>query len=287
MRKRIEIKQQNLETSTNVSVRDRIRNGERINSTLKPPAEIFPITASFEIKDIINHWESLGLRRIRSPKVYNKTIHTLKKVLAGNFFLNTRLEHEVPRFSTDDIRRSMLRFSKAALSIDYEPIVGKSKIYLRRISIIDFIYNPMSPFIQSQLLYFHNNRPKYLSDKFLPVVTPTNPQLAVRIKEMYLELSGRSDLNQQEIDRLIVFSNKLDYFFKNTFCKSNAVKGSMLPSDYLDVFEESIISALQEAYPNDLEARCNNLNLFAGDWVINSRLPEYLHRQGLLDSRNN
>jgi len=92
-------------------------------------------------------------------KRFKKCVYLLKKLIAGTAFSNTEFVRKNRKFTHDEIKLIMDRFSLAATSDRHYPL---RKDLLRKFALEDFIYNTFykDESLRSQFLYYSEHEPK-------------------------------------------------------------------------------------------------------------------------------
>jgi hypothetical protein len=153
-----------------------------------------PVAAGSVIGELIQYWEMLGLRKsMVGAKAYEDNVKALRRALRGTFFKDTHFESDYfgRKFTPEEIKLVMKRFSLAALDPDYSPALEYKK-KMRGHSIASFLFTDMGTNgDQSQFIRFLKSSPekasqsgkiKKVSAKYQDIINP----LAEAYKEFYL-----------------------------------------------------------------------------------------------------
>lgn len=94
----------------------------------------------YEHLDLMDIWRSYGFRvpdREKAPAGFNNTVRSLKKIQNG-----TLIPGEMRKFSIDDIRKSMAKFSLLVSSSEYGIANEEARKSMSMVSLGDFFYAP-------------------------------------------------------------------------------------------------------------------------------------------------
>lgn len=243
------------------------------NVVKKPIKSIY---ISEDIQDILDFWveEKLHLPK-KETKGYNDGVKKIKGLLNGKLFGK--------KYTIDEIKKSILNFSFAALDSDFEPSDLSSKKILAKKNISEFIYNPFVKNSSYSLFQdFLDTPPKVV--KFKNIITTEYPGIVKQLKKFYREsVVGNANIEFSNKDEncFAIAANKIMVFREKNINRFNK---------YMRVNPNSLAIWLCEA----IQADCNDdvskitPGWFASDVTFNRRFPAYLFRNAILeDSKNN
>ena len=141
--------------TTNLAFHNPVRDGDKSNLVI----EAKPIDAPNYVVDLVNFWNSKGLKRVsgNTTKTYKYTVKKLTGIRNGTLITKEK-------YSKEDIQLSIGRFSKAALNKSYKPEPGGYKNYLSNLSLGEFLHNPYgkNDTSKSYCIYYIKNEPELL-----------------------------------------------------------------------------------------------------------------------------
>lgn len=269
-RKKIPL-QKSLPISSSESVKESLSKTPTSLSVHKSKKEIQPLSIPKNVQEIFDYWNEMGLQHLPSigTKNYNDCIHKAKGLLNGTIFGT--------KFSMEQIKKSIMHFSLAALDREFEPANLITKKRFSKTTIGDFIYNSFRTNGDSSLFKKYLDAPKenptreIIKDKF--------PQITNALKTFYRkEVVGGAKINFTQKDENCFRSGaiQLKEFIQNNIRKLNP---------YVVPHDSNLAEWLCEAIKADCKEDMSIVSpaWFASGTTFNRRLPAYLYRQALID----
>jgi len=227
------------------------------------------------IQQIITVWNTSSLRKHNNPetKTYTSCINSIRKLMKGEFFYENTVTngYQDRKFTKEEIIQAIHNFASAALNPDYEPM-GSYKDYLKKLSFLDFLYNPHSN-ERSQFIKYLDHPPKLCIDS-ITISKDEHPEYTKVLKERFSKevKGGIGKFNGREQAKFIRASSKIHLFFEanKKLIMSMFIK---TPKDRIEL----VMEALMETYKNKI---C--VGNLCSDYTFDSILPAYLERQAVL-----
>lgn len=250
------------------------------------PKKEYNVAVSTDVKEIIDYWNVMGLRKtLAGSKTYKDNVLWINKILKGKAYEGTDLEKDWSgvKFTKDEVKLAIKRFSLSVLDLDYEPI-DKSKI--KNFSIKDFLFNPFSKNgLQSLFIKYKQNAPsklcqkttlKEIPDKQRPVLEP----IINVFKKFYLETvrAGiKVNLTSMDENNFIDGARKLNNFIYDNHKKIYNVKTDKELAEHL----------CEAIWKNaDEDATKITTGRFKSDYTFNVLLPGHLVNIGVAYSKS-
>jgi len=238
------------------------------------------------IKSIIEHWNSLPLRKMKYNTLkHQRTVDLLKKLLRGKFFTgeieNGRIKkYANVKFTCKDLIKSIDNFALVVDNSFYTPNANIRKFY-KKMSLETFIYydgsfNNSKP--HSTFLKFLEETPKPKSAPVDPI-PDKHPQLSLRLKNLYVQnvLGGMNgNLSDRDLNCFKYGAERLHKFWmSNRRYISSLLRGENELCDLLyKSLETTTGGKMQKITPVK----------FCSDFTFNHVLPTYLVDQGMESS---
>ena len=190
-----------------------------------------------KIQDILFYWNNICIsgkhlhrHRNKNSQSYSNSVSQIKKVLSGKV--------TGKKMGYEELKKYIDLHALEALDDTYQPMVKKTKKNLQRLSVGDFIENPMSveSFYKSRLSYLIQNGVKRVS--FATKITDQQKGILIKMKKSIeetipfcyninelLPVMKKYQLAFEKINKPIEdFDNAFDYFqcFMNNYFKYNS-----------------------------------------------------------------
>ena len=251
-------------------VRDKFHNKEYP----LPKEKAKPLFVPKSVQDIIDYWNSCGLRQHKDPtsKIYREIVKRVKLVLRNKFDME---EFNNEKITPKKILLAIDHFKLSATDLSYEPW---NKDYLRRLSLFDFFYNIRSPRIKSQFIYCLDP-PRPIDDL---VVIDEHPEITEEFKKQYVnKVLGGVKTSE--------FTNREENCFKKTakmmlvFFHKYGDRMTLTPMErkYPINLVEYIFAALDKRINEDWTQVTPGW--FAQPSVYSKTLPAYLYNQAIIE----
>ena len=158
------------------------------------------------IKEIVSYWNSNGLQNHKDPttKLFRKIIISVNRLNKGTFFKSLSIngnysQYKTKKWTQREILQAISNFSLAATNCDYLPKSEKSKEWMRKQSLPNFLWNEYAPdgSEKSLLLKYFEDKPK-LSKQSMRPLTDNHPKMTSAIQRVYNEMTS-NNLAQKNI----------------------------------------------------------------------------------------
>lgn len=269
-RKKIPL-QKSLPTSSPESVKESLSKTPTSLSGHKSKKETQPLSIPKNVQEIFDYWIEMGLQHLPSigTKNYNDCIQKTKGLLNGSVFDT--------KFSMEQIKKSIMHFSLAALDREFEPVNLITKKRFSKTTIGDFIYNPFRTNGNSSLFKKYLDAPK--ENPTGEIIKDKHPQITNALKTFYRkEVVGGAKIHFTQKDENCFRSGaiQLKEFVQNNIKRFNP---------YVVPHESNLAEWLCEAIKADCREDMSIVSpaWFASGTTFNRRLPAYLYRQALID----
>lgn len=177
---------------------------------------------------IVSYWNDKGLRKHRAgTSVYRQIDSLINKFALGKFQFNNNgyTSYRDHKFKRKDFIKAIDQFALAATDPSFEANEGsKYKLYLKRMSLADFLWNNNAEEKKSLFLHYLSNDAKPLSEKF---VKDEHPEITEMLTEEFC--NQQPNLNRDELSKrsFVRASNRLKEFYDQNVHKMNS---AILPS---------------------------------------------------------
>ena len=244
----------------------------------KIPLSEKPKRVPLGIQQILTVWNTSGLRKHENPetKIYRQCVDSIRKLMQGKFFYENTVSngYQDRQFARDEIVQVIDNFKLAALNPDYEPS-NSYKGHLKKMSFVDFLYNPYAQDGERSLFVkYFENPPRLCADNVRPA-NDEYPDITRELGKMYgARVKGNvgGQLTLKEQNKLVMGARKI-----NDFYVSN--KKGIDPLFVKTVRDRVglVVDGLMDYYKDSIQA-----GNFCSDYTYDTIMPLYLQRQAVL-----
>lgn len=270
MKRRSSYLQNTIPAEPEKSYRDRISEGVLKASKSLPEIKYTakPKQITKTAREVIEYWEESGLRKIYSyqdkPRHFNETITLVNAVYKGNRPFSRK-------FSMEEIKRSIHRFSLVAIDSEFEPADPVKKKDFAKLHLKDFLFNSFAK-MRSWFIYYVSNEPRTI----VPIVEDLYPKSTNIIRKFYTEyvFGGMPQkYSLEEENKFRIASIKAKEFYDKNKYNLRGING----------FSE-IVQMLCEAVKQHWGEEVSKVSpgCFCSDFAI-SKLKSYLNEQGVVE----
>jgi hypothetical protein len=213
----------------------------------KQSKKIPPVPIQRVCEDIImlmEYWDGLGFKLPdpdRAVKTYNKTVQALKQIQNGSL-----IPGEKRKFSIDDIKESMTKFSLYVFDSGYGPQKQAAKDSLaKNVGLKEFLYNPFGNVKSYFIKFVVEEVPVRIDVNMAPLL---HPEVTEKLKGFYCAyaLSGiKKRFNEREENKFREAANELNILLQKKGYRFPSVAGL---SEMADLLCDSIRDNYKEKY---------------------------------------
>lgn len=243
-------------------------------------------TITENAKKIIDYWNSLGLKKITDKAIKSKKqiSKTIAKLTRGTLFNNDReLQENNKSFKIDEIKQAIWNFNLAISDENYLPY-KKQKMYLSKIGLSDFLYNPFATKHKS-LFLIYLKKPELINQENKPkdeIQEIKDMQVYSILSKFYKENvlgSNKLELNNKDTMHLTLATNKIIDFFEK---KRDMINPLLIRSrkDIVEMFCETMKMTVENEHDGDWTKLTPGY--FSSEITFTRRFPSYLNSQAII-----
>jgi len=244
-----------------------------IRERLSKPTSYEPrkveIKSTKEVDLIIEHWESIGFKKVQESTIARKTtVSYIKKLKKGTLYNKCPFfsEYHNKKFTGQEIIMAIDNFALATFDSDYKPL---DKTYLKKLPFYQFIFSPYATRNKSLFLDYYEDPPEFL-------IQDGNVKLTECLWQLYRkEILGGSEVvfSSKTRDKFILASKNLREFFDKN-------KGKVRIGYAVNAY--SMTRWLFESIVRETKREKIVPGYFCSNETFSRRLPQYLYLEGIL-----
>jgi len=245
-----------------------------------------------EAKDIISYWNNSGLQKHNNPntKLYRKIIISIKRLKSGTFFKSLPIngnyaQYKTKKWTYEEILQAISNFTLAATNCDYLPKSEKSKEWLRKQSLPNFLWNEYLPdkTEKSLLLKYFEIKPELAKQSMRPL-KDDYPKMTKIIEKVYNEkvFDGVAPQNLPvNIKNSFIKAARRETEYISKLIKQRKIRTYFIQTNRLKA--ELLVDAALTNLKNPKELRPHYL---CSDYMFDDIFPRYLSSQAVLEATN-
>lgn len=241
------------------------------------------------VKEIVSYWNSYGLQNHKDPntKLYRKVIISISRLNKGTFFKSLSIngnysQYKTKKWTNQEILQAISNFSLAATNSDYLPKSEKSKDWLRRQSLPNFLWNEYGSdeSEKSLLLKYFEDKPE-LSKQSMRPLKDNHPKMTKAIQRVYNEMTSNNLAPKNipvNINNCFIKAARREAEFIKKLIKQRLIDIQFIRTNRsrAELFINAGLSNLKS--PKDLRP-----HYLCSDYMFDDIYPRYLNDQAILE----
>lgn len=285
------------ESNYNVSAKQSQKNPLAISGKktflLKKRKKSYPISLNpfipKAVKEITSYWNTSGLQNHKDPntKLYRKIIISITRLTKGTFFKSLPIngdysEYKTKKWTQEEILQAISNYTLAATNCDYLPKSEKSKEWMRKQSLPNFLWNEYAADKdeRSLLLKYFETKPE-LSKQGMRPLKDEHPKMTKILQQIYNEKTSNNLAPRNipvNINNCFIKTAKRENEFIKKLIRQRLIDSIYIRSNRnrAELLINASLSNLKS--PKDLKP-----HYLCSDYFFDDIYPRYLNDQAILE----